>query len=464
MSQLTTPRMETVAGDAMSQALRDRQFEGNLLSPGSAAYETARRVWNGMIDRHPALIAQCRTDGDVVAAVNVARDHGALLSIKAGGHSVSGKAVCDDGLVIDLSLMKGITVDPASRRAHAQSGALWGEFDAATLQHGLAITGGTDSTTGIAGLTLGGGHGWLEGTLGLSIDSLLSVDVVTADGVLRHASETEEPDLFWAMRGAGANFGVVTSFEFKLHPMSGTVLGGMIIYPQAMLREALMLYREFTKTEPDELTTYFGMITLPDGPPVVAFIPCYNGDLQAGEEAIAPLRALGEPMIDTVAPMPYSAMQKLLEAGIPPNKQNYWKSGLGIEISDGAIEALADFLPRVPSPMTAIAFADFHGASRRVSSTATANPFRDAAYELVMLAIWDDPADAARNIAWLRELFTAVEPHLLDATYVNTLDGDEGISGVRRAYGENFPRLAALKKHYDPANLFRMNQNIPPAG
>ncbi len=464
MSQLTTPSMETVAGDALLQALRDRQFQGKLLSPGSTEYETARRVWNVMIDHHPALIAQCLTDEDVVAAVNVAREQGALLSIKAGGHGVSGKAVCDDGLVIDLSLMKEITVDPEARRARAQPGVLWGEFDAATLQHGLAITGGTDSTTGIAGLTLGGGHGWLEGTLGLSIDSLLSVDVVTADGVLRHASETEEPDLFWAMRGAGANFGVVTSFEFKLHPFSGTVLGGMIIYPRAMLRDVLKLYREFKKTEPDELITYAAMLTLPGGPPVVAFIPCYNGDLQAGEEAIAPLRALGEPMIDTVAPMPYSAMQQLLEAGILPNLQNYWKSGLGIEISDGAIEVLADFLPRVPSPMTVIAFVDFHGASRRVSSTATANPFRDASYELVMLGMWEDPADADQNITWLRELFSAVEPHLLDATYVNSLDGDEGISGVRRAYGENYPRLAALKKRYDPANLFRMNQNIPPAG
>jgi hypothetical protein len=464
MSQMTTVRKRTAEGDALEQALSDLQFQGNLLSPGSAEYETARRVWNGMIDRHPALIAQCRIDGDVVAAVNVAREQGALLSIKAGGHGVSGKAICDDGLVIDLSLMKGITVDPVTRRARAQAGLLWGEFDAATLEHGLAITGGTDSTTGIAGLTLGGGHGWLEGTLGLTVDSLLSVDVVTADGVLRHASEREEPDLFWAMRGAGANFGVATSFEFRLHPVSGTVLGGMIVYPQAMLRDALKLYREFKKTEPDELTTYAAMVTLPGGPPVVAFIPCYNGDQEAGEEAIAPLRALGEPMIDTVAPMPYSAMQKLLEAAVPPNKQNYWKSGLGIEISDGAIDVLVDLLPHVPSPLSAVLFVDFSGASRRIGSTATANPYRDAALELVMLAMWDDPADADRNISWLRELFTAVEPHLLDATYVNSLDGDEGISGVRRAYGENYPRLVALKKQYDPENLFRMNQNIPPAG
>jgi FAD/FMN-containing dehydrogenase len=464
MSQMTTVRKRTAEGDALEQALRDLQFQGNLLSPGSAEYETARRVWNGMIDRHPALIAQCRTDSDVVAAVNVAREQGALLSVKAGGHGVSGKAICDDGLVIDLSLMKGITVDPVTRRARAQAGLLWGEFDAATLEHGLAITGGTDSSTGIAGLTLGGGHGWLEGTLGLTVDSLLSVDVVTADGVLRHASEREEPDLFWAIRGAGANFGVVTSFEFRLHPVSGTVLGGLIIYPQTMLRDVLKLYREFKKTEPDELITYCAMLTLPDGPPVVAFIPCYNGDLQMGEQAIAPLRALGEPMIDTVAPMPYGAMQKLLEAGIPPNLQNYWKSALGIGISDGAIDVLVEHLPRVPSPMTTIAFADFNGASRRIGSTATANPFRNAHYELVMLAMWNDPADAGQNIAWLRELFAAIEPHMLDATYVNSLDGDEGISGVRRAYGENYPRLAALKKRYDPENLFRMNQNIPPAG
>ena len=463
MSRVMESMIGTAEGDAMARALQGR-FSGNLLLPGDDGYDVARRVWNGMIDRYPALIAQCRTAADVATAVTVAREHGVLLSIKAGGHGVSGKAVCDGGLVIDLCLMKGIEVDPDARRARAEPGLLWCEFDAATLAHGLAITGGTDSSTGIAGLTLGGGHGWLEGTLGLTIDSLLSVDIVTADGALRHASESENPDLFWAIRGAGANFGVVTAFEFELHPFSGTVLGGMIVYPQAMLRDALKLYREFRKTEPDELITYAEVITLPDGTPVVAFIPCYNGDLEAGKQAIAPLRALGEPMIDTVAPMPYAEMQVLLEAAIPKHVQNYWKSGLGIGISDGAIDVLAELVPRVPSPLTAIAFADFNGASRRVSSSATANPFRDAEYELVMLCMWRDPADADKNMAWLRELFTAIEPHLLNATYVNSLDGDEGNRGVRRAYGANYERLTQLKRRYDPTNLFRMNQNIPPAG
>jgi FAD/FMN-containing dehydrogenase len=441
------------------QGLRER-LRGPLLRPGDAGYDAAREVWNAMIDRKPALIARCAGAADVIAAVSFAREHELLLSIKGGGHSVAGNAVCDDGLMIDLSPMKSIRVDPIARTARVEPGVLWGELDRETHAFGLATPGGVVATTGIAGLTLGGGQSWLTGKYGFTIDNLLSVDIVTAGGDLLHASANENADLFWAVRGAGHNFGVVTSFEYRLHPVS-TVLGGMVIHPIDRATEVLRFYREFAPAQPDELTTYAGILTAPDGNLVVALVACYTGDVEEGERVLAPLRSFGPPVADTIAPIPHPVMQGFIGAAFPPGRLNYWKSGLTNEISDVAIETVVAHGRQVPSPFTAIVFADTHGVFQRVGKTETAYYHRDLQYDLVILASWTDPAESERNIQWTRDLFQAVEPELTHGVYVNDL-GDEGDERVRQAYGENFDRLVALKQRYDPANLFRMNQNIRP--
>jgi hypothetical protein len=452
--------MHTLVDEAAIQAF-GAGLRGALLRPGDEGYDRARRVWNAMIDRRPALIARCAAAADVMASVAFAREHGLPVSIRGGGHNVAGHAVCDGGLMIDLSPIKHIWVDPGTRTARAAPGVLWQEFDHETQAFGLATVGGVVSTTGIAGLTLGGGQGWLTGKYGLTLDNLLSADVVTADGALVRASSTEHEDLFWALRGAGANFGVVTSFEYRLHPVS-TVLGGMVVHSLDRATDVLRFYREFAAAQPDEVTTYAGLLTTPDGIPVVALVTCCLGPLDEGERIIAPLRRFGSPVADTIRPIPYTAMQAIIGASFPPGRLNYWKSSLTNEVTDEAIETIVDYIRRVPSPFTAVVFADCHGAYSRVDKGATAYSHRDLQYDLVILSSWVAAADSDRNIRWTRELFDALQPHMSQHAYVNDLGDDEGSERVRNAYGTNYARLVELKNRYDPANLFRLNQNIKP--
>ncbi|HLT21129.1 MAG TPA: FAD-binding oxidoreductase [Thermomicrobiales bacterium] len=450
--------------DAKIEQLEER-VRGQILRPGQPGYDDARTIWNAMIDRRPALIVRCAGASDVIAAVQFAREHELRISVRGGGHNVAGSSLIDDGLMIDLSQMKSIRVDPAGRTARVEPGVRWGELDAEAQAFGLATVGGTVKTTGIAGLTLGGGFGWLTGKHGMTIDNLLSADVVTADGQLVHASETEHPDLFWALRGAGANFGIVTSFEYRLHPVGPLILGGMVIYPIEQLREMLRFYRDFAPSAPDELTVYAAAVTTPDGMPAAALALCYCGDLEAGNRVIEPVRAFGQPIVDALGPMPYMAQQELLSRVFPDGRQNYWKAGLTATLTDEAIETIAEYAPRVPSPLTAIVIACSGGAAARVAPDAMAYFHRSAIYNLMILSHWEDPADNDRNVSWTREFFEAVQPHLSGGVYVNDLNDprDEGDARVRAAYGGNYARLAALKAQYDPTNFFRQNQNIPPA-
>jgi hypothetical protein len=462
---MATEAMSTSTGPldrSQIQCLRDA-MQGTALAPGDDGYDAARTLWNAMIDRRPALIARCTSAADVAAAVRFGREHGLLVSMRGGGHNVAGSAVCDDGLMIDLSPMKGIEVDPKARTARAEAGVLWQEFDGATQEFNLATVGGVVGTTGVAGLTLGGGQGWLNGKHGLTCDNLLAADVVLADGTQVRASATENQDLFWALRGAGANFGVVTSFEYRLHQVGPQILGGLVIHPIDQVRDVLRFYRELVPSQPDELTTYAGILTSPDGQPVIAMVPCYVGDLEAGERAIAPIRAFGSPVVDTVAACTYADQQGIMTAGFPHGRLNYWKSGLSHTISDEAIEVLAEYGTTIPSPFSAVAIADMHGAYSRVGPTETAYSHRDAPFDLVILSSWAERSESDRNVAWTRELYAAISPHMSGGVYVNDLDRDETADRVRSAYGVNYERLVALKTRYDPTNFFRLNNNITPA-
>ena len=445
-------------------AIRDLRasFRGPVLEPRDPGYDAARKVDNAMIDRRPAVIARCAGVADVLSAVRFARTHDLLVSVRAGGHNVAGNAVCDGGLMIDVSPMKGIRVDPRSRIAQAQAGVTWGEFDAETQAFGLASTGGVISTTGIAGLTLGGGVGWLNGRFGLACDNLVSADVVTADGQFLRASEQENADLFWALRGGGGNFGIVTSFEYRLHPLGPMMLGGPVFHPAARAREVLRFYREFSASEPDELTTYAGLLTGPDGAPLVGIVPCYAGPPDQGEKLVERLRKFGPPVADMIGPMPYVAVQRMFNDAFPPGRYNYWKSSLTSEITDQLIDAVVEHMARVPSPHTALMLEHYHGAYARTPATATAYSHRRPTYDVVIIANWTDPKDNDRNIAWARDVFAAVQPQVSQAVYVNFLDRDDGADRIRAAYGENYDRLVAVKRTYDPKNFFRMNQNIRP--
>jgi len=437
-------------------------LRGALLQPADAGYDTARKIDNAMIDRRPALIARCAGVADVLGAVRFARTHDLLVSVRAGGHNVAGNAVCDGGLMIDLSPMKGIRVDPAARTVQAQAGVTWGDLDAETQAFGLGTTGGVISTTGIAGLTLGGGVGWLNGRFGLACDNLIAADVVTADGRFLRASEKDNADLFWGLRGGGGNFGIVTSFEYRLHPVGPTLLSGPVFHPAARAREVLRFYREFSASEPDELTTYAGLLTGPDGSPLVGLVPCYSGPPEQGAKLLDRLRKFGPPAVDMVGPMPYVAVQRMFNDAFPPGRYNYWKSSLTPEISDQLIDTVVEHMARVPSPHSAVMLEHYHGAYARPAPAATAYSHRRPTYDVVIIANWTDPADSERNVAWARGLFGAVQPQVSQAAYVNFLDRDDGADRVRAAYGENYDRLVALKRAYDPTNFFRMNQNLRP--
>ena len=437
-------------------------FRGEILTPESAGYDSARTIWNGMINRKPAAIARCTGPADVVAAVRFAGEEDIFPAIRAGGHNVAGLAMVDDGLVIDLTPMKGITVDRSARTATAQTGLTWGAFDRETQLFGLATTGGLISTTGIAGLTLGGGVGWLMGRCGLVCDNTVSYDVVTAAGDLITASADEHPDLFWVLKGGGGNFGVVTSITYRMYPIT-TVLSGMILHPLARARDVLRFYRDFVQSGlPDELIVYAGSLTTPDGIPVIALIPAYSGDdLAAGERLLAPLRAFGPPIADLVARMPYVAMQQMIDPAAPFGQRSYWKGGFLRELPDQAIDTFVDFAERCTSPRSFAILEHAHGAVTRVPQQATAFPVRSDSFDLVVISLWNDAAEDARHIDWTRKFHTAMQPWSAGAVYVNGLDQDDS-SRVREAYGPNYDRLCEVKTRYDPGNRFRRNHNIQP--
>lgn len=438
-------------------------LRGELIAPGDAGYDDARRVWNANVNKRPALVARCQGVADVISSVSFARDNDLLVSVRGGGHNFPGTSICNGGLVIDLSLMRSVRVDLARRTARAEGGAKWLDFDHETQAFGLAATGGTDSDTGIGGLTLGGGIGWLGGKYGLACDNLVSADVVTADGKLRTASFNENPDLFWAVRGGCGNFGVVTSFEYQVYPV-GTLLAGLVAYPVAKVREVLRFYQEFASAAPDELNTASALRTLPNGTRVVGIGVCYNGPLDRGERVLKPLLRFGEPLLNSVQPRSYIQVQHLLDGVTPEGNQYYGKSHFIKDITDGAIDALAEHYSGVPSPLSVLVFQQLGNAANRVPQEATAYSHRDARYNLNLIGQWTAPGETEPHVQWVRELWDAVAPYATGGVYVNNVgnEADDGIETIRAAYGANYPRLATVKQMYDPKNLFRHNQNIRP--
>jgi FAD/FMN-containing dehydrogenase len=432
-------------------------FHGEVVLPGDDGYDEVRKVFNGMIDRCPALIARCMDTQDVVRSVRFAREHDLLVSVRGGGHSVAGHGVCDGGLMIDLSLMKGVEVDAENQVAKAGPGLRLGEFIVETEKYGLVSPTGTVSDTGLAGLTLGGGYGYLSGKYGLALDNLLSAEVVTADGRVLRASADEYPDLYWALRGGSGNFGVVTSFELKLHPVA-QVLGGMVIHPFERAGEVLRFYRKIAASAPDELTTYAALVTTPDGQQAVAIMPCYCGPIEEGERIVTPIRVFGPPIADLIRPKKYSEMNTLIDEANPPGMQNYWKWNGLRELSDGAIDTIVEHAARMPSPRTVILIDQLHGAASRVSPAEAAFAHRDSPHSLVILSMWEDPADAEANIAWTRGLAAATEPFATGGVSVNGAYEQQPFA----AYGANYDRLVEIKAAYDPTNFFRHNQNIRP--
>jgi FAD/FMN-containing dehydrogenase len=436
-------------------------LSGTVIRRGDAGYDQARRVWNGMIDRSPAAIFRCSSTADVVAAVNFAREEGLVLAVRGGGHNAAGLALVDDGLVIDLSGLRGIRVDADKRIAYVQGGALWRDLDAATHPHGLATTGGVISSTGVGGLTLGGGLGWLMRQHGLACDNVLAVEIVTADGQVRRASATENPDLFWAVRGGGGNFGVVTSFEFRLHPMR-TLYAGMLVFPGPQAPQVLRRYREVAENAPDELTVFAALMTSPDGQPITAIFPAYNGPKPKAEAAVKAFRDLG-PVADQVQEMPYPALQSMLDEGFPSGLHVYWRSDFLKGLPDEALDALVDRFNAITSPLSALLIEQFGGAVARVPADGTAFAQRDAMFNLAIVSRWTDAATAATHTDWARQTSAAIQPFASGGVYVNYL-GEEGTDRIKAAYGPKYEKLVAVKRKYDPNNLFRVNQNIQPTG
>ncbi len=447
-------------------------FSGVLMAVGDEGYDEARSVFNGMIDRRPALIARCASPTDVAAAVKLATDTGTPLSVYGGGHGVTGAAVVDGGLCVDLRGLKGITVDASAKTARVEAGCTWGEVDAATQEHALAVTGGRVSTTGVAGLALGSGSGWLERSFGFVCDNLIAAEVVTADGRAVRASGDENPELFWGLRGGGGNFGIVTAFHLQLHDLGPIVLGGMLLYPAAVGPELVRFYRDFMEKAPDEVGTGLAFICAPPedfvpepvrGQPVIGVIVCCSGPVEAAEEALRPLREFGPPAVDMVAPMPYLAVQQLLDPPNPHGMRNYWTADFYDELPDDAVDALVAKATQPVSPMTQIILVPGGGAIARVDDEVMAFGQRHSKWNIHYLSMWPDPSDDERNIAYTRELSGALKPWAAGGVYLNFI-GDEGSERVKSAFGpEKFARLQALKDEWDPTNVFRHNQNIPPS-
>jgi FAD/FMN-containing dehydrogenase len=453
-------------GTAEQLAAALEGFSGTLIRPGDSDYNDARRVYNGMIDKRPALIAQCRGTADVVDAVNLARDGGFEVSIRGGGHSVAGLSVTEGGVMIDLSLMRGVHADPVGRTAHVQGGVNWAELNRETQLHGLGVTGGLISTTGIAGLTLGGGLGWTMGKFGLATDNLVSAEVVTADGRVLTATDEENPDLFWGLRGGGGNFGVVTSFQYRLHDIGPLVTGGLVVHPYEAAREVLRFFRDFTSDVPDELTVFAGVLHAPDGSgqKLAGMVICHVGPREQAERDVQPILDFGSPVMTEVGPMPYTAVNAMLDGAYPTGSLNYWKSSFFAELSDSAIDTIVERFTTAPSPMSALLIENFHGEVTRVPVDATACPHRQPGYNFIGTSVWVDAATNDENVGWTRETFAALEPFLADRRYFNYFSEDDvGDEAVRRAYGPNYERLVAVKDVYDPTNLFRLNTNVRPS-
>jgi FAD/FMN-containing dehydrogenase len=456
--------MSSIASVANAAAALAATFGGQLLQSADVGYEDARKVHNGLVDKQPALIARCCGVADVVDAIDLASRLGLEVAVRGGGHNVAGRATIDGGVMIDLSPMKGIFVDWKRRTVRAQGGATWGELNRETQLHGLAVTGGVVSTTGIAGLTLGGGLGWLMGKLGLALDNLRTVELVTAGGKVLRASKQEEPDLFWAVRGGGGNFGVATSLEYELHSVGPIVIGGPIIHSIDRSRAVFEFYREYTRSLVDEHTLFATLAHAPDGSgtKVAALVTCHCGPPADAEKSLRPLKQFGPPVLDAVGAMPYAQLNTMLDANYPKGALNYWKSNFLTELSDAAIDTMIGCFARCPTPMGQLLLEHIHGAATRVGVGDTAFPHRKVGYNFLVLAQWMKPADTSACIAWARDTYERMQPFFASGRYVNYLDDDEAGDPVAAAYGSNYRRLQQIKAKYDPKNFFRMNQNIRP--
>ncbi len=436
-------------------------FHGQVIQPGDACYDKARRIWNASVDKRPGLIARCSGVADIVDAVKFARANDLLVAVRGGGHNVGGRALCDDGIVIDLSAMKGVFVDPERRTVRVEGGATLGDVDRETHLHGLAVPTGVVPRTGIAGLTLGGGVGWLVRKYGLTCDNLLACEVVIAEGKLLTASAEHNADLFWGLRGGGGNFGIVASFLFQAHPVS-TVLGGLVLYPREEAGALLRHYRAFMASAPEEVTAYAGLISTPEGQPAVGIIACYCGDLDEGEQALRPLRRFGTPLVDAIQPMPFPAMQKLIDGSFPDRTFNYWRSTFLKELSDKAIDLIVAHANRIESPLSGIVVEFYGGAAGRIGPADTAFAQRQAEYNVGIMAQWVDDAESERHIGWARAMSEALKPYASGGYLLNFLS-EENPDAVRAAFGTNHARLRALKAKYDPINFFSLNQNVTPS-
>ena len=466
---MTQQQPTGIAPDALAVQNLTALLRGELIRPGDAGYEQARKLYNGMIDKRPALIVRCADVADVIGAVNFAREHSLTLAVRGGGHSGAGLASSDGGLVIDLSPMKGIRVNPAARTVRVEGGATWADVDHATHPFGLATPSGFISSTGVGGLTLGGGIGYLSRTFGLTIDNVLSVDMVLADGSFVTASAEEHADLFWAVRGGGGNFGVVTSFEFKLHPIS-TVYGGPMFWPIDQMADMLRFWRDFIVSAPEDINGWFGVVTVPPGPPfpeqfhmqkMCAIVWCYTGPLEQAEERFKPFRAFRTPAIDFAGPIPWPALQTMFDALYPPGLQWYWKADFFNELNEKAIDLHVKYGTQLPTMHSTMHIYPINGAAGRVGKNDTAFSFRDAKFAEVIVGVDPDPANNEHMIAWARDYWTALHPYSAGGSYLNMIM-DEGTDTVKAAYRDNYARLSRVKATYDPSNLFRMNQNIKP--
>jgi FAD/FMN-containing dehydrogenase len=464
------PQLETLQIEQLSP-----QFTGELLRQGDSGYDDARLVWNGMFDRYPALVARCKTTEDVVAAVNFARDNDLVIAVRGGGHSAVGYSTCDDGVVIDLAEMNTVEVDPETRLIRAGGGTTWGQFDAATQEHGLAVTGGRFSTTGIAGLTLGSGSGWLERKCGLTADSLVSVELVTADGNVVHVSRDENPELFWGIKGGGGNFGVVTEFEFRGHQIGPMIYGGLMACPPDKAADILAFMRDYMKDAPDDLGTAVAFVSAPPEPfvppemhfkPITGVVVCWTGSQEEGEKVVAPIREVAQPVMDMVGPIPYAALQSMLDGGGPKGIKGYFKAEFMPELSDEVIETCVAHGHSRPSPTTQLLLEPMGGAMTNVEDDDSAVGRRDVDWCYHALAMWMEPGQEAEDTHrdWARALHNDLEPNTTHGVYLNfTSDADDD-DRVRKTFGpEKYARLQALKDQYDPQNLFRLNQNIKPS-
>jgi FAD/FMN-containing dehydrogenase len=454
---------------AMVQALSE-SLQGDVVTAESPSYDEVREIWNAMIDRRPGLIVRCAKAQDVVRAVNFARENNLLVTVRGAGHNIAGNSIADDAFMIDLSGMKSVTVDAASRTVTAEPGVTLGELDAATQEHGLAVSVGINSTTGVAGLTLGGGFGWLSRRYGMTIDNLISADVVTAGGDLVKASANSNPGLFWAIRGGGGNFGIVTSFVYRAHPVGPEILSGLIVHPHSEARACLDFYRDFAAQAPEELTTWVVMRQAPPlpflpeevhGTDVLVFAVMHTGDMASAEKAVQALRDYGAPIADAIGPHPFVGWQTAFDPLLTPGARNYWKSHNFSELSDELLDVLVANAASLPSPHSEIFIAQMGGAQSRVDPAATAYWHRDASFVMNVHTRWEDAGDDEKCVAWARQLFAAAAPYSTGGVYVNFMPDDES-ERVGQAYGGNYERLVDIKTEYDPTNLFRVNHNIQP--